>query len=148
MGENKTVAGDASVEAFIAGVDDPRRREEAAQIDALMRRATGEGPRMWGPSIVGYGAYDYAYASGRSGTSMRAGFSPRKGQHVVYLMGEWGDAQAEASALLARLGKHSLGASCLNIKRLGDVDMGVLEELVRLNWRVMAERWPAAAGGG
>ena len=139
----KTRATEGSVAAFIAAVPDARRQEEALVIDALHRRVTGCEPKLWGPSIVGYGRYDYTYDSGREGTWMRAGFSPRKAAMTVYLMGDYVGRQADAEALFARLGKHSLGKSCLYIKKLADVNLDVLEELVRLSWQVMNESYPA-----
>lgn len=141
MGEMGTAAGDASVGAFIAGLPDARRAE-AEVLDALYRRVTGEDPRLWAGGIVGYGSYAYAYASGRTGTSLRAGFAPRKPQQVLYMMGEWGDASAEAGTLFARLGRHSVGSACVYLKKLSDADPGVLEELIALNWRMMNERYP------
>ena len=140
--EIKTKATEAIATDFIAAIAEARRREEAATIDAMHRRVTGLEPRMWGPSIIGYGSYDYVYDSGRSGTMCRAGFSPRKAAMTLYVMGHYGHRQAEADALLANLGKHKTGKSCLYISRLADVDLGVLERLVALNWDVMNERYP------
>ncbi|MGL3823564.1 DUF1801 domain-containing protein [Sphingopyxis sp. R3-92] len=140
--EIKTKATEAIAADFIAAITEARRREEAGTIDAMHRRITGLEPRMWGPSIIGYGSYDYVYDSGRSGTMCRAGFSPRKAAMTLYLMGHYGDRQAEADALLAHLGKHKTGKSCLYISKLADVDLGVLERLVALSWDVMNERYP------
>jgi hypothetical protein len=98
---------------------------------------------MWGPSIVGYGSYDYRYDSGRTGTICRAGFSPRKAAMTLYLVSEYGSRQSEADALFARLGKHSTGKACLYVKRLDQVDAGALEGLVTLSWELMNERYPA-----
>ena len=98
---------------------------------------------MWGPSIVGYGQYHYRYASGHEGDSPRLGFSPRKAELVLYVLGCDGERQAEEAALLARLGKHRTGKSCLYIRRLEQVDLDVLEQLAALSWRSMAERYPA-----
>lgn len=139
----KTETTDAPVADFIAAVPDARRRDEAAIVDAMHRRVTGLEPKMWGPSIIGYGSYDYVYDSGHSGTMCRAGFSPRKAAMTLYLMGHYGDRQNEADALLARLGKHKTGKSCLYINKLADVDLGVLEKLVVLSWNIMNERYPA-----
>lgn len=140
--ELKTTATPASVADFLAAVPDARRREEAMAVDALHRRVTGHEPKMWGPSIVGYGSYDYRYDSGREGTMCRAGFSPRKAALTVYLMGTYCDRQAEADDLFARLGKHSTGKSCLYIKKLADVDLDVLERLVLLSWQSMNAKYP------
>ncbi|KGB57487.1 DUF1801 domain-containing protein [Sphingopyxis sp. SE2] len=141
--EIKTRATEVSVADFIAAVPDARRREEAAIVDAIHRRVTGLPPRMWGPSIIGYGSYDYVYDSGHSGTMCRAGFSPRKAAMTLYLMGHYCDRQPEADALFAKLGKHKTGKSCLYINKLADVDLAVLEQLVALSWDVMNERYPA-----
>ena len=138
----KTKATEAIAADFIAAIAEARRREEAGTIDAMHRRVTGLEPRMWGPSIIGYGSYDYVYDSGRSGTMCRAGFSPRKAAMTLYLIGHYGDRQAEADALLANLGKYKTGKSCLYISKLADVDLSVLERLVALSWDVMNARYP------
>lgn len=140
--ELKTKATEVSVGQFIDSVPDARQREEARALDALHRRVTGCEPKMWGPSIIGYGSYDYKYESGREGTMCRGGFSPRKAAATVYLMGNYCNHKAEADALFARLGKHSTGKSCLYIKRLDQVDMDVLEKLVALSWQCMNEAYP------
>ncbi|WP_194955638.1 DUF1801 domain-containing protein [Sphingopyxis solisilvae] len=140
--EVKTKATEVSVADFIAAVPDARRRKEAAVIDAMHRRVTGLAPKMWGPSIIGYGSYDYVYDSGRSGTMCRAGFSPRKAATTLYLMGNYCNRQDEADALFARLGKYKAGTSCLYVNKLADVDLEVLERLVALSWDVMNERYP------
>ncbi|MBA3941944.1 MAG: hypothetical protein C0520_12110 [Sphingopyxis sp.] len=140
--EIKTKATEVNVADFIAAVPEARRREEATVIDAMHRRVTGLEPKMWGPSIIGYGSYDYVYGSGRSGTMCRAGFSPRKAAMTLYLMGHYCDRQPEADALLARLGKYKNGKSCLYVNKLADVDLDVLERLVALSWDVMNARYP------
>lgn len=138
----KTKATEISVADFFAAVPDERRREEAAVVDAMHRKVTGLEPKMWGPSIVGYGSYDYKYDSGREGTMCRGGFSPRKAAMTVYLTGSFVDRQAEVDDLFARLGKHSLGKGCLYIKKLADVDLEVLERLVALSWEEMNAKYP------
>lgn len=140
--EAKTKPTEVSVEDFIAAVADPRRREEALVIDAMMRRVSGEEPVMWGPSIIGYGAYHYRYASGHEGDAARIGFSPRKAQHVLYLMDCDGSDDPKDAALFARLGKHKMSKCCLYVNKLADVDLGVLEELAALSWKAMAELYP------
>lgn len=140
--ELKTRITAVSPADFMEAVPDERRRTEAAVIDALHRRVTGQEPRMWGPSIIGYGSYDYTYDSGRTGTMCRGGFSPRKAAMTIYLMGNYCNHQAEADALFARLGKHKAGKSCLYINRLADVDLAVLEDLVALSWQAMNEAYP------
>lgn len=127
MAELKTRPHDGDVEAFLAGVENPTRREDAFEALALMKRVTGEEPKMWGPSIVGFGSYRYVYESGRGGDWFVAGFSPRKQALTLYIMSGF----REHDALLAKLGKHTTGRSCLYVKKLADVDMDVLEELVR-----------------
>ena len=141
--EIKTKATEVTVADFIATVPEARRREEAGVVDAIHRRVTGLDPKMWGPSIIGYGSYDYTYDSGRSGTMCRAGFSPRKAAMTLYLMGHYLDRQPEADALLARLGKYKNGKSCLYVNKLADVNLDVLEQLVLLSWEVMNARYPA-----
>jgi hypothetical protein len=111
--ENKTRETDRSVADFLASVADERKRDEAQVLDEMHRRVTGEMPRMWGPSMIGYGSYHYKYESGREGDFMRAGFSPRKAAHSIYLMGNYCDHRAEADDLFARLGKYRTGKSCL-----------------------------------
>ncbi len=138
----KTKPTEESPAEFIAAVPDERRRDEAAVIDALHRRVTGCEPKLWGPSIIGYGSYNYKYDSGREGTMCRAGFSPRKAALTLYLMGNYCDHQAEADDLFARLGKHTTGKSCLYIKKLADVDLPVLERLVAISWDIMNAKYP------
>ncbi|MEH6662510.1 MAG: DUF1801 domain-containing protein [Parasphingorhabdus sp.] len=141
---NKTRQTDAEVDAFIAKAEPERRRDEARALVAMFQRITGEEPRMWGPSIIGFGSYNYKYDSGREGTSLRIGFSPRKAKLSLYLMGAYctPEAQAEQDRLLGLLGKHSVGKSCLYINRLEQVDLSVLEQLIRNNWDLMNQRYP------
>nr|WP_166175246.1 DUF1801 domain-containing protein [Altererythrobacter segetis] len=143
MAELKTKATEVAVENFMASLPEERRREEARALDAIYRRVTRLEPKMWGPSIIGYGSYDYRYDSGRTGTMCKAGFSPRKAALTLYLVGNHGSRQAEADALFARLGKHSTGKACLYIKRLDQVDIDALEGLIALSWELMAERYPS-----
>ena len=140
--ELKTKANELSVADFLSGQDSEQRRADCAELDAILRRVTGHEPKMWGPSIVGYGSYHYKYDSGREGTMCRAGFSPRKAALTLYLMGNYVDCQAEVDGLLARLGKHSTGKGCLYIKKLADVDLAVLERLAEISWNAMNTRYP------
>ena len=143
MTDAKTKATDASVEAFLAAVEPPAKRDEGRVLDALFRKVTGEQPKMWGPTIIGYGEYRTTYDSGRDVHSLRAGFSPRKAKHSLYLMGSCGENTAARRAeILARLGKHTTGASCLYVNKLADVDMAVLEELMALDWQAMLTLYP------
>ncbi|WP_156256604.1 DUF1801 domain-containing protein [Sandarakinorhabdus oryzae] len=134
----KTLPTTASVPAFLAALEPPRRRDEAEAISALLQSIAGSPPVLWGSSIIGYGQYTYHYASGRTGIWPRLGYSPRKAQHVVYLMDGF-DGQAD---LLAGLGKATTGVSCLYIKKLADIDMDVLAEMARRSWAMMAARYP------
>lgn len=144
MTEAKTQVTDASVEAFLAAVEPAAKRADAAVLDALFRRVTGEAPRMWGPAMIGYGEYRTTYATGRDVHWMRAGFSPRKAKHSLYLMGGYCDDLAAAghAELMARLGKHSTGKSCLYINKLADVDLAVLEEIIAADWQTMLTLFP------
>lgn len=138
MPENKTRPTGESVEAFLAAVEPARRREGAAALDALFRGTTGFAPQMWGPSMVGYGAYDYLYESGRSGRFLATGFSPRKAHLVLYIMPGYDG----ANPILDRLGKHRMGKSCLYINTLADVDRGALADLIRHGLDRLAGLWP------
>ena len=126
MSEPKTRPTQAAVEAFLAQQPDARRAD-CEQIAALMREATGEPATMWGEAIVGFGRYNQTYANGTTMEWLLTGFSPRKNELVLYVL-NGSDAQ---DALLARLGKHRTGKSCLYIKKLADVDRDVLGQLVR-----------------
>jgi hypothetical protein len=130
MTEPKTTRTTASVADFLDAVADPQRRADAIALNALMREATGTEPAMWGTAIVGFGSYRYHYASGREGDWPAAAFSPRKQQLVVYLGGGF-DQYATA---LANLGKHTIGKSCLYIKRLADVDTATLRAMIEDNF--------------
>ncbi len=123
---NKTQPTNDSVEAFINSVADQQKRADAFTLVALMQKATKQPPKMWGPAIVGFGTYHYVYASGREGDSPLIGFSPRKQNLTLYIVGGWD----HEPALLAKLGKHSLSKVCLYIKRLSDVDMPTLKQLI------------------
>ena len=138
MAENKTRPTRSSVAAFLNGIEDDRKRRAAKEIDKLFREITGEKPRMWGPSIIGYGTYHYKYDSGREGDFMRLGFSPRKQSLTLYIMPGF----EQYDALLKKLGKHKTGKSCLYVKRLEDIDMDVLRALAQESWEEMNRRYP------
>ena len=129
---------------FIEVVEPEKKREEARVLDALFRKVTGKEPKMWGASIIGYGEYRTTYDSGRDVHWMRSGFSPRKAKHSLYLMGGYCDEVAgkRRDALLEKLGKYKTGNSCLYVNKLADVDMEVLEELLRSDWEAMARKYP------
>jgi hypothetical protein len=143
MAEIKTKATDVSVDAFIDAVPVPQRREDAKKLRAMFERLTGEPAKMWGPSIIGFGQYHYKYASGHGGTMARMGFSPRKAELVLYVLTEEGGEREKAQ--LARLGKHKTGKCCLYIKKLADVDEGVLEELTADTLAYMNRKYPEDA---
>jgi len=124
---NKTRPTAGSAKAFLAEVEPERRRLEGQRLDALFRKVTGYEPVLWGPTIVGYGKYHYKYASGREGDYLATGFSPRKAKLVVYILPGYED----FGDLLADLGKHQLGKSCLYLNSLDDVDEAVLGRLIR-----------------
>ncbi len=126
MADNKTKPTKLGVGAYIDALTDETRRADARALVKLMQRVTGERPKMWGPSIVGFGSHHYTYGSGREGDVPLAGFLPRKAATVLYGVTGFGDAEE----LLARLGKHTTGKGCLYIKKLADVDQRVLEALV------------------
>lgn len=134
----KTKATPLRVSDFIDTLADEKQRDDAHRIVAMMERLSGHLPKMWGPSIIGFGTYHYKYASGHEGDMARIGFSPRKGNIVLYLLDGF-DRQAE---LMAKLGKHKTGKSCLYIKRLSDVDEAVLEQLCVESLDYMAGKYP------
>jgi len=136
MAELKTKQTELSVEDFLAAVPDETRREDAKAVCAMMARVTGQPAKMWGPSIVGFGSYSYTYDSGHSGTMCRIGFSPRKAQLVLY------GGFLRAPELLEKLGKHDSGKGCLYIKKLANVDMGVLEQMAHIAWDHMNAAHP------
>lgn len=126
MAQNKTKPTTTSVASFIAAIPDAAQRADAKALVTLMQAESGEKPKMWGPSIIGFGSLHYVYQSGREGDMPLIAFSPRKAAIVLYgIAGSSG-----SKALLAKLGKHSMGKGCLYLKRLADVDETVLKKLV------------------
>ena len=126
MTENKTKPNDLSVKTFFDRIEDPVKKADSKTIAALMEELTGAKPKMWGESIVGFGDYRYKYASGREGDWFVAGFSPRKQNLTIYIMGYL----EFYTDILENLGKHKHGKGCLYIKRLEDIDMEVLRTLI------------------
>lgn len=126
MSANKTQPGDRDVSAFLEAVEPERKRLDALRLMSLFEEVTGFAPRMWGASIVGYGRYHYRTQAGREGDYLATGFSPRKAAISVYVMPGYTD----FSGILARLGKHKHGKSCLYINKLADIDERVLAELI------------------
>ena len=138
MAKMKTTPTQASVDAYIDAVEDEQKRADCRAVAAMMAEVTGAPARMWGPSIVGFGTYHYRYASGREGDFMETGFAARKRAITLYIMAgfsEYGD-------LLAKLGKHDTGKSCLYVKRLADVDQAVLREMVERSVAWIRARHP------
>lgn len=132
----KTKPTAKSVTAFINAVEHEKRKRDAKTLLAMMKRITGEKPKMWGPSIIGFGNYHYVYETGREGDMMQVGFSPRKANLVLYVLGSPNDA-----ALLKKLGKHKRGKSCLYISKLDDIDLAVLERLIAQSYKTTSKSW-------
>ena len=126
MAELKTKVNDANVTTFLDGIADEAKRKDSYLLFEMMQKATKNEAKMWGDSIVGFDDYHYVGKSGREGDWLLAGFSPRKQALTLYMLGGW----EQHDELLAKLGKHSLGKGCLYIKRLEDVDMSILNELI------------------
>jgi hypothetical protein len=142
MAENKTKATDASVEDYIASRANEEQRVDCKALMSILKRVTRQPPKMWGPSIVGYGSYRYTYESGRTGEMCLAGFAIRGRALVVYLLAEG----KEQEALLSKLGKHKMGKSCLYFKRLADLDKTVLEQLIANCVVDVKRRYGASSG--
>jgi hypothetical protein len=136
MAEVKTKETTASVAQFLKGISDTQRREDCRAVAEIMRDVTGEEPKMWGSSIVGFGRYHYKYESGREGDWMITGFSPRKGDLTLYIMGGF----ESSPELMKKLGKYKTGKTCLYIKKLADVNIGVLRKLVTKSVKSMASQ--------
>ncbi|MCY7379495.1 MAG: DUF1801 domain-containing protein [Gemmatimonadaceae bacterium] len=137
MADTRTKPTAVSVDEFIAKVEDARKRDDSRVLIKLMSHATGAKARMWGPTIVGFGTYHYKYDSGHEGDSCIAGFSPRKAAISIYLA-EF----PERDALLAKLGKHTMGKACLYLKKLDDIDMDVLKQLVDTSITYVKRQYP------
>lgn len=129
MGETKTKPTDVSVDAFLDAVPHPVRRADGKAVRDMMERITGQPATMWGPSIVGFGTYHYRYASGHEGDMCRVGFSPRSANLVLYVGGF-----ADYDELLGKLGKYKRSKACLYLNKLADVDLAVLEEIIRRSY--------------
>ncbi len=127
MAEMKTKQTEASVEDFLNLIENDQKREDCFEIVKMMKQVTKKEPKMWGPSIIGFGSYHYKYESGREGDSLQIGFSPRKQNITLYVL----SGSDHENLLLQKLGKHSTSKVCLYIKRLADVDKKVLLELIK-----------------
>ncbi|MBL8126365.1 MAG: DUF1801 domain-containing protein [Chloroflexia bacterium] len=134
MGDIKTRPTSANVGTFLDGVAHPVRRADGRTVREMMERVTGEPAVMWGPSIIGFGQYHYRYESGREGDMCRIGFSPRSANLALYVGGF-----PEYDELLAKLGKHKRATACLYINKLADVDLAVLEEIIRRSYDAAAD---------
>ena len=127
MAELKTKQTNASVKDFLNQIPDEERRKDCIAVAKIMEEITGTKPKMWGPSIVGFGSYHYKYESGREGDWMITGFSPRKKDLTLYIMMGF----EKHPELMKQLGKHSTGKSCLYIKRLSDIHLPTLKKLIK-----------------
>ena len=136
--KNKTTKNDLSVADYIAAIPKEDRREDIQAVHDMMCEVSGWEPKMWGPSIVGFGDYHYKYDSGREGDFFRIGYSSRAQNITIYIMPGYQDFDDE----LSRLGKHKMGKSCLYIKRMSDVDEDVLKEMLQKGLDIMAEKYP------
>ena len=144
MAELKTTQNDSDVETYLNSVEHPTKRTDSFKLLQLMGKVTGLEPKMWGDSIVGFGEYHYRYVTGHEGDAALVGFSPRKQNLTLYLMGCYIRSDDKSyDELFSQLGKHKLGKSCLYINKLADVDMGVLEELVRKSYEDMQAYYPS-----
>jgi hypothetical protein len=137
MAGNKTVANDGNVVDFLNKIEQEQKRQDCFQIVAIMEAITGEKPVMWGDSIIGFGNYHYKYASGREGDFFLAGFSPRKTNISIYIMG----GLSQHQDTLAKIGKHKTGKTCLYIKKLADINEELLKGLIEVSVKKMREKY-------
>jgi hypothetical protein len=137
MAELKTKVNKASVKEFLNGVKDEQKRKDSFKILEMLKKITNEKPKMWGPTIVGFGSYHYKYASGHEGEMCMAGFSPRKEALTIYILPGF----EKNKSLMKKLGKYKTGKSCLYIKRLDDVDIKVLTELIGDSYKYMKQKY-------
>ncbi|WP_042221171.1 DUF1801 domain-containing protein [Oceanobacillus manasiensis] len=138
MYEQKTKENEASVEEFIEQVENPKKRKDAYRLLEIFSETSGYPPKMWGPSMIGFGSYHYKYETGHEGDAMLVGFSPRKANFSLYFT--TGDTEREA--LLAKFGKHKSGKSCVYINKLDDVDESVLKELIKQSITFLENKYP------
>jgi len=141
MAQPETTTTDDITE-YLAQIDAPERRRDAETLVELMQRVTGEPPRLAG-TIVGFGQYHYRYESGREGDSTLVGFAARKGDFSIYLTGTYFEGQQEQrELLLGRLGRHKMGKACLYVRKLADIDLNVLEELIEMSVGALRAHYP------
>jgi hypothetical protein len=139
MAKNKTTETKVSVTAFLNKVADETKRKDAFRIVEIMQAQTGSEPKMWGPSIVGFGSYHYKYESGHEGDAPLVGFSPRKDAFALYLSADF----EKREELLLQLGKHKAGKGCVYIKKLDDIDVNVLKKLITLSFKYIKKLYPS-----
>jgi hypothetical protein len=135
MAELKTTRNEGDVEAYLNSVENEKKRQDSFTVLELMEKVTGQEPKMWGESIVGFGSYRYKYESGREGDWFLTGFAPRKQNLTLYIMPGF----ERYDELMQSLGKYKTGKSCLYINKIEDIDLGTLEELVRESVQVMQQ---------
>lgn len=140
MAELKTKATDKNVEEFLNGIENDKRRQDSFAVLKLMKEVTGMEPRMWGDTMVGFGSYHYKYATGREGDAMITGFSPRKQNLTLYIMGGFD----QYDRLMDKLGKFKTGKACLYVNKLEDIDVETLRELVRQSVDYMTITYPVS----
>jgi len=138
MAKNKTEQTASSAIDFINAVADETKRNDSFRLVELCREMTGSEPKMWGPSIIGFGSYHYKYASGHEGEAPLAGFSPRKDAIVIYLYPDF----KEKEELLAKLGKHKATKGCVYLKKLEYIDIDVLKEMIQISMDIVKEMYP------
>lgn len=138
MYEQKTKETDSSVTEFIENVDNPKKRQDAYKLLDIFTETTGYNPKMWGPSIIGFGSYHYKYETGHEGDAPLVGFSPRKAKISLYFAP--GDSKREE--LLKEFGKHTSGKACVYINKVADIDIGVLKELIHESVTFLQEMYP------
>lgn len=136
--QNKTVATDNDVGSYLNSLEGEQKRKDSIILDRLFQNITKNDPIMWGKTIVGYGSYHYIYDSGREGDMCRAGFSARKNALTLYCMSGF----SQQDDLLGKLGSHKIGKSCLYIKKLSDIDMDILTQIIQKDWDYMNEKFP------
>jgi hypothetical protein len=139
MTDQKTLPTALDVKEYIQAIPDPIRREDCQKLAELMSEITGKPGVLWGPSIIGFDQYHYRYASGREGTSLRIGFAHRAGDISLYNVTGFDDAES----YLTRLGKHKMGKGCLYVKRLADIDLEILKEMIRKGYQENKDIYPA-----
>ncbi len=149
MAELKTQPTEVSVDNFLANTCEPQRLIDCQKLVQIMTTMTNQAPQMWGSSIVGFGKYHYVYSSGKEADWLAVGFSPRKANITIYIMtgfGDYMDESDETKELMSKLGKYKTGKSCLYVKRLEDIDLEVLKQLIRRSLEILKEKYEVDVG--